>query len=205
MSSSVLQRSLLLALPLWLSGTLAAADAAILQIQILEGEGAVHIAGSKSSRPLVVQIVDEVGRPVPGVAVGFRLPEQEPSGLFSGGLKTDIQATSADGRVAVWGIQWGRQTGPVRLRITAAKGEVRAGTICSIYLAEPAATVVKMRGRRPSLRAGLGSRWLTATLAAATATAAGVALRSRGGKTAAEPAAATLLQIGPPSITVGSP
>ena len=45
-----------------------AAETAILQLQILEGEGAVHIAGVRSLRPVSVQVTDETGKPVEGAA-----------------------------------------------------------------------------------------------------------------------------------------
>ena len=57
----------------------ATAQVAILQIHILEGEGAVHPPGSRISRPLVVEVTDETGRPVPSAAVvmsSFMVPSR---------------------------------------------------------------------------------------------------------------------------------
>ena len=53
---------------LWAAPALA--QVAILQIRVIEGEGAVHLPGSRSSRPITVEITDdqtwvnEVGRPL---------------------------------------------------------------------------------------------------------------------------------------------
>ena len=46
-------------------------------------------AGSKSDRPIAVQLTDETGRPLEGVAVSFRLPEEGPGGHLKG-VKTEI-------------------------------------------------------------------------------------------------------------------
>ncbi len=107
----------------------AAQDAAILQIRVLEGDGAIHALGSRSSRPLSVQVADETGRPVSGAAVSFRLPDEGPGGAFASGMRTEVVVTGADGRASVWGIQWNRAAGPFQVRITTVKGPSRAGAV----------------------------------------------------------------------------
>ena len=64
------QSCLAAALVVALSGS-ATAQVAILQIQIVEGEGAVYAPGARSARPLAVEVTDETGRPVAGAAVSF--------------------------------------------------------------------------------------------------------------------------------------
>src|SRR5947209_13567833 len=81
----------------------AIAQVAILQIQLVEGDGAVHAPGSRSARPLIVEITDETGKPVPGAAVSFHLPEEGPGGAFANGLQTEVAVTDAQGRVALHG------------------------------------------------------------------------------------------------------
>ena len=51
--------------------------------------------------------------------------------MFSTGGRTEIAATHADGRAAVWGMQWNRTAGPFEIRITAVKGQARAGVVSS--------------------------------------------------------------------------
>ncbi|MEZ5403499.1 MAG: hypothetical protein R2729_27720 [Bryobacteraceae bacterium] len=116
----------------------AAAQTAILQLQILEGEGAVHAAGGKALRPITVQVTDETGKPVNGAAVSFRLPEEGVTGTFANGLKTSLLLTGPDGRVTEWSIRWGSATGPTRVRVTAAKDLARAGAMVGQYVAETA-------------------------------------------------------------------
>ena len=55
---------------MWMAlAVVALAQVAILQIKVVEGEGAVHPPGARSPRPLTIEITDETGRPVPGAAV----------------------------------------------------------------------------------------------------------------------------------------
>ncbi len=81
---------------LWLLWAAAApGQVAILQIRVIEGEGAVHLPGARSSRPIAVEITDETGRPVAGAAVSFHLPEDGPGGAFVNGLRTEVVITDA--------------------------------------------------------------------------------------------------------------
>jgi len=137
---------LLLCVPL-----VAQSDAAILLIRVVEGEGAVYPIGSRATRGVTVQVTDETGKPVDRAAVSFQLPEAGPTGAFSSGMRTEIVTTGADGRANVWGMQWNRVTGPLEVRITAAKGQARAGTVCGLYLVmsgTPAAVAVRGRSHR---------------------------------------------------------
>ncbi len=127
----------------------AQSDPDILLIRIVEGEGAVYPIGSRATRGVTVQVTDETGKPVDSASVVFRLPDDGPTGTFSSGNKTDVVATGADGRANVWGMQWNRVTGPLEVRITAAKGQARAGTVCGLYLSN---TLVSPEPRTSSRR-----------------------------------------------------
>jgi len=186
-------------------------ELAILHLKVIEGEGAVHVAGSRSATPLTVQVTDEVGRPVEGATVSFRLPVSGPSGVFASGLPTEVLVTGPDGRAGVSGIRWGSEAGPVRIRITAVRGQARAGVISEQFLVEPTAVARPAPGpRRPSVSRGQG-RWLTVALVAAGAAAGGLALGLAGKSQGAAslPGATTAqnpgVQIGAPTIQVGKP
>lgn len=114
----------------------AMAQIAVLQIKIVEGEGAVHAAGARASKPLTVEVTDESGRPVAGAAVSFQLPPDGPSGLFSNGLRTDLVLTDSAGRAAIHSIQFNRSAGQFRIRITAVKEQARAGAVSTAYISE---------------------------------------------------------------------
>jgi len=187
-----------------------AQESALLQIRVLEGDDAIHGLGSRSVRPLTIQITDETGKPVSGAAVSFRLPDDGPGGVFASGMRTEVVVTGADGRASVWGIQWNRAAGPFQVRVTTVKGQNRAGAVVSQYLSE---AVSEKPSKGPSLASGghTRGRWFYAVLlVTAGAAAGGAALGlSRYSKTAAQPAMAEALtaptQVGPPAITIGKP
>ena len=110
-------------------------ETVILQLQVLEGEGGVFAASSRALKPLTVRVTDEAGAPVPGAAVSFRLPEDGVSGVFQNGLKTDLVLSGPDGRATSPTIAWGPLAGPVRIRVTAALEQVRAGVLVAAYVA----------------------------------------------------------------------
>jgi len=137
----------------------AMAQTGALQIKILEGEGAAHPPGAHVSHPLTVQVTDDTGRPVPGAAVSFQLPPEGPSGLFSDGLRTDLVITDANGRATIHSVQLNRTGGRVSLRITAAKGQARAGMISYLYIGESrAATAATSAGAAPAAQAPAARR-----------------------------------------------
>jgi hypothetical protein len=100
---------------------MAVAQIASLRITALEGEGATHPAGAHISRPLTVQVTDDLGQPVAGAAVSFQLPPEGPSGVFSNGLRTDLAITDTAGRATIQSIQLNRASGQCAIRITAVK------------------------------------------------------------------------------------
>jgi hypothetical protein len=177
----------------------AMAAQSLLHIHVLEGEGVAHSAGSKSERGPVVQVTDESGNPAAGVTVSFRLPDEGPSGTFSRGMKTELVVTTEAGRAATYDIVWNRMPGPLSLRVTAVKGEVRAGTvIAQSIVAGPA------RKNAAATRRGRG-KWIAIAAAVGGGAAAGAVIlgRSKPAPVSAPPAPPP--QIGPPAITIGRP
>ena len=207
--------------------------AVIIQLRVLEGEGAVYAIGSRATRGLTVQVTDESGKPVEGATVSFTLPIAGPGGTFKSGLRTEVLATQADGKAAIWGMQWNRLPGPFEIKITASKGQARAGIVSTQYLnnfgptkgdlatpkatdlATPKATdlatpkasdfATHKAGGEGTFRASHShTKWIVIAALAAGA-AAGLAL----GRTSHVPVAAAAppvgLQIGSPSIIIGHP
>jgi len=195
---------LLLRLPLE-----AQSDPDILLIRVVDGEGAVYPIGSRATRGVTVQVTDETGKPVDHAAVVFRLPADGPSGTFSSGMQTEVAATTGDGRANVWGMQWNRVTGPLEIRITAAKGQARAGTVCGLYL-----TASESRNAEPRIAGqsqGVLSRWrnhkkIWIGVGVAAAAFVGVAaVSSRGTPSVGAAAGVNAPQIGTPTIIIGKP
>jgi hypothetical protein len=178
-------------------------DPAILQIRILEGEGLAYAAGSRATRGITIQVTDETGKPVEGVSVSFRLPEDGPGGVFSSGSKTEVATTRSDGQATVWGMQWNRNTGSFEVRITAAKGDARAGTTCPLYISDvPSARSVERDSRVGS---GASHKWIWIALAAAGAAGAGIAAASNGKSTSTTATGPEALKIGTPGVVITHP
>jgi hypothetical protein len=177
------------------------AQVAILQIQVVEGEGTVHAPGARSSRPLTVEVTDETGKPVTAAAVSFHLPEDGPGGTFASGLRTDVATTDARGRATIHTFQANRIPGRFQIRIIASKEQARAGTVSFQYVAE------FKPGAAASAHASHTRRWLMiGAVAGGGAVAALLAGRAGTHATAsvANPAA-PVFNIGNPSISVGKP
>jgi hypothetical protein len=175
-------------------------DPAILQIRVIEGEGVAYPLGGRATRGVTVQVTDETGKPIENASVSFRLPEEGPSGTFSNGSRLEIVTTKADGRAAAWGMQWNRTEGSFEIRITAVKGQARAGTVCAVYLskstAETAAPVKLAKSRK----------WLWITLAVAGGAGIAVAVGAVAGKSSTPAGPATTpTTIGTPTIVIGPP
>ncbi|MCL4854579.1 MAG: hypothetical protein KJZ78_24730 [Bryobacteraceae bacterium] len=182
-------------------------EIAILQMKVMEGDGAIHAVSSRSMGRLVVMVTDETGKPVEAAAVSFRLPDEGPGGAFRSGLRNEILLTGPDGRAAVGGIQWNDIPGPVRIRITAVKDKVRAGIVVDQYLSDQITARNGLSGSGADAHSSKRGRWLAIALIAGGAAAAGVALGARGNGGGGGPAGTsnTPVQIGAPTIIVGSP
>ena len=196
-------RRFALYLALWLPlSAFAADDPSGLNIQIIEGEGQVYGIGSRATQGITVQISDDLGRPVEGATVTLRLPEQGPSGTFANGSKTEVATSHPDGKVNAWGMQWNRMAGSFEVRITAAKGALRAGTVCSLTLskAEESSQAIRNSGGHG------GHKWAWIVLGAGGAAAAGMLAVHGGGAGGSAPTAAvSITRIGTPTISIGHP
>ena len=111
---------------------------AVLQLRVLEGEGGVHTAGTRTPRLLTLQATDETGRPLPGTTISIHLPSEGPSGLFSNGLRTEAVTTGPDGRASIGNVRWDRTGGPLTIRVTAIKDHARAGVLSLQYVTDNA-------------------------------------------------------------------
>jgi hypothetical protein len=187
-----------------LLAVLAPAQVAILQIKVLEGEGAVHLPGVHSNRPLAVEVTDETGRPVPGAAVSFHLPESGPGGIFASGLRTEIVIADSHGRAALHGFQANRIAGRFQVRILASREQARAGIVSFQYVAEPKAGTAAVAAAASNRR-----KWIAIGAGIAGAAVAGL-VASHGGSSSSAAIPTTsapvpTLTIGAPTITVGKP
>jgi hypothetical protein len=89
-----------------------------LHIVIVEGEGVLNNVKLKTLKPVLVEIQSD-GKPAPGAAVTFILPNQGPSGTFLNGSATSTVNTDAQGRATSSAIQANGATGAMPIRVTA--------------------------------------------------------------------------------------
>ena len=186
---------LLLLLPAFLA-------AQALRIRVVESSGPVHVAGGRTTSPLVVEILDESGAPAQGATVSFRLPASGPGGTFANGLTTDVVIAGADGKASASSVRWNRTPGSFEIRVTAGKGELRASTASARRLLPSAV------GAPAAASAGRSRRKLILILAgvAAGSVAASLGVVRKGSPAASDPQPSTpTLSVGPPVITVGGP
>jgi hypothetical protein len=193
------------------------AQIAVLQIKVLDGDGAVHPAGARIPHPLTVEVTDESGRPVTGAAVSFQLPSEGPSGLFANGLRTDLVLTDPSGRAAIHSVQLNRTGGQFRIRITAVKEQARAGAVSVQYIGEshqenspaparPTATA-KSGEITPTTTKMASGRHKKLIVLAAIVAGAGIAFLgvSRAAKAKSSTVSSSVVSVGTPTITIGNP
>jgi hypothetical protein len=179
----------------------------LLQIRVVEGDGAAYPVGSRATRGVTVLVSDQSGRPVEGATVSFSLPADGPGGVFASGARTEIATTRADGRAAVWGMQWNRFAGPFQIRITAGKGQARAA-IVSLQSLQQAP-----EGRAAAAAGGGGRRvpgshkrlWISLAVGGGAAVGLAGIVAEKQAPTGAGAAAVSTTQIGAPSISLGRP
>jgi len=178
--------------------------AVIVQLKIVEGDGAVFRTGTRATRGLTVLVTDETGKPLEHAAVSFRLPEEGPGGVFSTGLRTEVVTTAPDGRATVWGMQWNKTPGPVEIRITAVKDQARAGIISTQYLSDALAPKAGGEGTFTASHKG-HTKWILIAVAVGGGAGAGFAFARSKGTTAGVASGPVGVMIGNPSINVGHP
>jgi hypothetical protein len=171
---------------------------------VVQGEGAIYAANSRATRGVIVEVTDDLGRPVEGASVSFRLPDQGPTGTFSSGERSMLANTGSNGRAEAWGMTWNHEVGAFELRITAAKGATRGGIVTPLHISQalaPALAAPKGVGH------GHKKLWIAIALAAG---AGGAVVGVAGAKPPVAAAAAGVVivsppRIGVPSITIGRP
>lgn len=181
----------------------------MLDMRVIEGDGATYAPGSRATRGVAILVTDETGRPVEGATVSFTLPTEGPGGVFASGGRTEIARTKADGQAAVWGMRWNGVTGPFEIRVTAVKGQARTGITLTQNLAgeSESKSEAKLPSKLPGGGIG-GHKWLWIALAGAAA--GGVvgiasAKKSSAGAGSASSPSSGAVQIGMPAITLGHP
>ncbi|MBI2685968.1 MAG: carboxypeptidase regulatory-like domain-containing protein [Acidobacteria bacterium] len=161
-----------------------------LNIEIVEGEGAVNNIRQRMAREPMVQVTDENRKPVAGAAVVFLLPNQGAGATFANGAKSLTTITDANGNAVARGLQANRLSGQYQVRVTAS------------HQGRTASTSINMSNA--AIGGGIASaaalKWLL-ILGAAGGAAAGIAVATNsGGGGQRSPTTVT-----PGTPTVGAP
>jgi hypothetical protein len=169
-------------------------------------------AGSHWKGPLTVQVVDGAGSPVAGASVSLLLPDTAPTGAFENGLRSQVLVTNASGSATPGDVRWGPASGAVSIRITAAKGSSRAGTVSRVELLERDASRHGESEETPrySPPSRWRNKWTILAMTAAGIVGGGLVYRMTRPDPAvvsgtARPPQASPVQVGPPVIVVGRP
>lgn len=100
-----------------------------LNIEIIDGEGAVNNLRLRTAREPIVEVTDENHKPVAGALVLFTAPDHGASGTFSNGATQLRATTDAQGRAVARGFQPNAVKGPVELQVEATFAGLRAARV----------------------------------------------------------------------------
>ncbi|MCU1234204.1 MAG: hypothetical protein JWP63_2171 [Candidatus Solibacter sp.] len=179
-------RVLSLFLALWM--TAAAQVAPMLNLVVVEGEGAVNNVRQRTAREPVVQVQDENHKPVAGAIVVFTLPSNGAGGVFANGAKTLTMTTDNQGQAVARGLKPNGIKGQYQIRVNASHN----GQTASVSITQ---TNAILSASGAAAGGGISGK-LIAVLAVVGAAAAGGAYYAthNGGNTPATAA--------PPSVTI---
>lgn len=163
-----------------------------LQIEVLEGEGAINNIRDRRAKEPVVRVVDENSRPVKGATVSFMLPELGASGLFPDTGTNLTAQTDEMGQAAGRGLKPNNIAGQFQIRVTASYRGQTASAIISQTNAAPAAV---KRG---------SSKKIAILLIVAGGAAGGALAAIQGGKGSTQPSSPTPSPTPATTITPGN-
>lgn len=174
----------------------------MLQIVVVEGEGATNNVRSRANKDPIVRVEDQNHRPVAGAAVIFFLPGEGPGGVYANGTSSLTTTSDDRGRAVGRGAQFNPQPGPMQIRVAASHaGQTASAVINQTNVVGP---VVSGGGSSSSGGGGLSTTAKVLIIVGiAAAGAAGAIVATRGG--GSSPAAGATVTISAGTPTVGAP
>src|SRR5258707_19056 len=109
--------SVLLTFCLWANAQ--AQVAPMLNLVVIEGEGAINNIRQRTAREPIVQVQDENHKPVAGAIVSFTLPSRGASGAFANGSQTLTVTTNQQGEAVARGFHPNGVKGQMQIRVNA--------------------------------------------------------------------------------------
>lgn len=102
-----------------------------LNINVVEGAGAVNNVRTKAAREFAVEVDDENDRPVAGAVVTFLAPNEGPGGSFAGDSQLLTVMADQDGRAVAGSFRPNSTVGDYKIQVTATLGDQTASTAIS--------------------------------------------------------------------------
>jgi hypothetical protein len=176
--------------------------APMLNIVIVEGDGAINNIRQRTAREPIVQVEDENHKPVAGAAVVFALPGQGAGGSFAGGAHTLSVVTDSQGRAVARGFHPNTVQGQYQIHVTASN----SGQTASANINQSNALLAAGAGTTAAA-AGISGKLIAAIVIVAAAAAAGGAYAAThsGGGGGNSSANASVITISPGTGIVGPP
>jgi hypothetical protein len=186
-------------LALWMAMPIGAqTPSGMLNLVVVEGEGAINNIRQRTAREPVVQVEDENHKPVAGAAVVFTLPSSGASGTFANGARTLTVLTDQNGRAVAHGFRANSIAGKFQIHVTASQG----GRVATVTISQTnVAAAAGAAGAGAAAGVSLKTIGLVVAVAGAAA-AGGIVAATRGSNNAATPASVTIT---PGTGTVGAP
>lgn len=170
----------------------------MLNLVVVEGDGAVNNIRQRTAREPIVQVQDENHKPVAGAIVVFMLPSNGAGGTFANGARTLTITTDNQGQAVARGLKPNGVKGQYQIHVNASHNGQTASTVITQSNAVLTATGAAAGGAAISGK-------LIAVLAIVGAAAAGgayYATHNGGGNTAVGPAGTSIAAgagaVGPP-------
>jgi len=124
----------------------------MLNLVVVEGEGAINNIRLRTAREPIVQVQDENHKPVAGAIVTFTMPSRGASGVFANGSQTLTVTTDQQGQAVARGLKPNGVKGQVKIRVNAnSRGQTATTTITQT-------NAVLMAARRLQ-QADVSERW----------------------------------------------
>jgi hypothetical protein len=120
----------LVTIVLWTGTWPAYSQSSSLQLNVIEGEGAINNIRTRTGHDPLVEVREQSGAPIAGASVTFQLPGSGPGGLFAGAESSLVTQTDEHGQAVGRGMRPNGVSGPFEIRVTASyKGETASAVI----------------------------------------------------------------------------
>ena len=159
-----------------------------LNINVVEGAGAVNNVRTRAAHEFAVEVDDENDRPVPGVVVTFFAPNEGAGGTFAGDSQLLTVMTDKDGRAVAGSFRPNSTVGDYKIQVTATYADQTASATISQTNQAPPVTAAKKSNKKILILVAVG---------AAVAVGAGAGLAGHGSSSSSSTSSTT------PTATLG--